>query len=274
MKKVRECVEVIQELDNTEKIQIGFSSIIQRTDKVFSNEIRETNIKLNNYCLGKGFIFVDNDNINESCLNNSKLILNKETQRLAKNILSSLDIWYATTRSIGSDIINRQLSTSTFISKELKELRIENLLKLIFSYLNINSIRSKFNDLQQVICDSVDILSIAETKIDSSFPTAKFHLPNYHSPCRLDISDKSRGILLYIKWNIPTHRVDCGNLCKSIQAVLFEINLRKEKWLVVSIYQPPSQNWNFSKLLSKYHRSFYKTLWELYNHWWLYSWTN
>ena len=92
MKKVRECVEVIQELDNTEKIQIGFSSIIQRTDKVFSNEIRETNIKLNNYCLGKGFIFVDNDNINESCLNNSKLILNKETQRLAKNILSSLDI--------------------------------------------------------------------------------------------------------------------------------------------------------------------------------------
>ena len=89
MKKIRKCVEVVREIDNTENIQIGFSSIIQRADKDFSNEI---NIKLKNYCSGKGFIFVDNDNINESCLNNSKLHLNKKgTQRLAKNILSSLD---------------------------------------------------------------------------------------------------------------------------------------------------------------------------------------
>ena len=80
------------ELDNTENIQIGFYSIIQRTDKDFSNEIKETNIKLKNYWLGKGFIFVDHDNINESCLNKSKFHLNKKgTQRLAKNILSSLD---------------------------------------------------------------------------------------------------------------------------------------------------------------------------------------
>ena len=78
--------------DYTENIQIEFSSIIQRTDKDFSNEIKETNIKLKNYCLGKGFIFVDNDNINESCLNNSKFHLNKKwTQRLAKNILLFLD---------------------------------------------------------------------------------------------------------------------------------------------------------------------------------------
>ena len=92
MKKVRKFVEIIRELDNAENIQIGFSSIIQRTDKCLSNEMKETNIKLKNYCLGKGFIFVDNDNINESCLNDSKLHLNKKgIQRLAKNILSSLD---------------------------------------------------------------------------------------------------------------------------------------------------------------------------------------
>ena len=111
------------ELDNTENIQLGISSIIQRTDKDFSNEIKETNIKLKNYCLGKGFIFVHDDNINESCLNNSKLHLNKkETQRLAKNILFSLDNIYVTTYNIGSDITNRQLSASTSISKELKRI--------------------------------------------------------------------------------------------------------------------------------------------------------
>ena len=73
MKKVRKCVEVIRVLDNTENIQNKFSNIIQRTDKDFSNKIKETNIKLNHYCLGKAFIFVDNDNINESYLKNSKL---------------------------------------------------------------------------------------------------------------------------------------------------------------------------------------------------------
>ena len=78
MKKVRKCVEVIREIDNTENIQIGFFSIIQRTDKDFGNEIKETNIKLKNYWSGKGIIFVDNDNINESCLNNSKLRLKKK----------------------------------------------------------------------------------------------------------------------------------------------------------------------------------------------------
>ena len=90
--EVRKFVEVIRQLDDTDNIQIGFSSIIQRTDKDFSNEIKESNIKLKNYCLCKGFIFVDNDNINESCINNSKLQLNKNgTQRLAKNIFSSSD---------------------------------------------------------------------------------------------------------------------------------------------------------------------------------------
>ena len=99
--------------------------------------------------------------------------------------------------------------------------------------------------MQKVICDNVDILTIAETKIDSSFPTAQFRLANYHTPYRLDISNKSGGILVYIKSNIPTRQLNCGNLCKSIQAVPFEINLRKEKWLVISIYRPPSQNSEF-----------------------------
>ena len=99
----------------------------------------------------------------------------------------------------GSNISNRQLFASTSISKELKESHTENHLNLILSYLNINSIRNKFNDLQQVICNRIDILTIAETKVDSLFPTAQFRLAHYHTPYRQDISDKNRGILAYIK---------------------------------------------------------------------------
>ena len=58
-------------------IQIGFFSIIQRTDNNLSNEIEETNIKSKYYWLIKRFIFVDNDNVNESFLKSSKLHFNK-----------------------------------------------------------------------------------------------------------------------------------------------------------------------------------------------------
>ena len=88
----------------------------------------------------------------------------------------------------------------------------------------------------------MDVVSIAETKIDASFPSAQFVLEGYHSPYRLDVSSRSGGILVYVKSSIPSRRLSCENLCNSVQAIPFEINLRKEKWLVISIYRPPSQN--------------------------------
>ena len=71
-------MEAIRELDNSESIQIDFYSIKHRSDKYVSKEISELNVKLKKYCLGRGFIYVDNDNINEACLNNIKLHLNKK----------------------------------------------------------------------------------------------------------------------------------------------------------------------------------------------------
>ena len=86
MKNVRKCVEAIRELDNSENVQIGFSSIMHRSDKDFSKEISELNVK-------GGFIYIENDNINESCLNNSQLHLNKKgTSLFSKNISTSLDL--------------------------------------------------------------------------------------------------------------------------------------------------------------------------------------
>ena len=93
MKNIRKCVEAIRELDNLENIQVGFSSKMNRSDKDFSKEISQFNVKLKRYCLGRGFIYVDNNNINESCLDNSKLHLNKkDTNLFCKNISTSLDV--------------------------------------------------------------------------------------------------------------------------------------------------------------------------------------
>ena len=42
--------------------------------------------------------------------------------------------------------------------------------------------------------------------------------------------------------SIPSRSLSFEELCISIQAIPFEINLRKEEWLVISLYRPPSQN--------------------------------
>ena len=42
--------------------------------------------------------------------------------------------------------------------------------KVIFPCLSSNSIRNKFGDLNKMVDEYIDILSIAETKLDESFP--------------------------------------------------------------------------------------------------------
>ena len=73
------------------KISSFLQYIINRSDKDFSKEICELNLKLKKYCLGRGFVYVNNDNINEYCLN--KLDLDKKgTNLFSKNISTPLDV--------------------------------------------------------------------------------------------------------------------------------------------------------------------------------------
>ena len=49
-----------------------------------------------------------------------------------------------------------------------------------------------------MIKDNVDILLTSETKIDSSFPTAQFHIDGYII-YRRDGNENGGGLLLYIR---------------------------------------------------------------------------
>ena len=75
----------------------------------------------------------------------------------------------------------------------LTSLRIHNHSNITLSYLNINSIRKKFDDLKLIVNENVDIICIAEAKIDKSFPTAQFLLPRYHKPYRLIYQTNKEG---------------------------------------------------------------------------------
>ena len=131
------------------------------------------------------------------------------------------------------------------VDQILFDVKFNNPSNLNFTYLNINSVRNKFENFKEIVNGNVDIFTIAETKLDGSFPTSQFELEGYYSPFRLDITKQGGGLLVYLKSSIPSRQLSYGSICNSIQAIPLGINLRQEKWLVILIYRPPSQGSGF-----------------------------
>ena len=110
--------------------------------------------------------------------------------------------------------------------KALENLPRKNINRLIFAQLNINSLRNKFESLQHIINKNINVLLISETKIDSSFPSAQFHLEGYATPYRLDRNANGRGIQLYIREDIPSELL---NTDLFFEGFFVEIRFRKKK---------------------------------------------
>ena len=96
--------------------------------------------------------------------------------------------------------------------------------------------------MSSLISENADISIVAETKLDSSFPTTQFVIQGFYNPLRLDINRRSGGLLVYVKGSIPARVLTSFSTPADTQIIVFEINLRKEKWLFVAIYKPPSLN--------------------------------
>ena len=132
------------------------------------------------------------------------------------------------------------LETIDNVCRTLKNLRSKNTKGLIFGYLNINSVRNKFEFLKPV-AKSFDLLTIAETKIDDSFPTSQFLIEGFMRPFRHDRNKNGGGLLTYARDGAPIKQLNSYNFPDDIEAIVIEINLRKQKWLVIIVYRPPSQ---------------------------------
>ena len=87
VKKAKKLVSAVKEVDKDNSIKIAFSSIINREDEDFKDKITDVNNKLKNYCNSAGMDFIDNLNIERSCLNRGKLNLNRKgTAAITKNL--------------------------------------------------------------------------------------------------------------------------------------------------------------------------------------------
>ena len=119
----------------------------------------------------------------------------------------------------------------------IKKLKHDNPNKIMIGHLNINSIRSKFEFLKDLIGNNIDVLLISETKLNDSFPPGQFMIDGYHVPFRMDRNDRGGGLLLYFREHIPCKKiiVDFDLL---IEVIVIEINLKKRKWLLIGSYNP------------------------------------
>ena len=80
---------------------------------------------------------------------------------------------------------------------------------------------------------------MAENESNSSCPAVQFLIQGFHHPFRLDIN--SLGcILVYVRGSIPARVLTSFSGAPDTQLIVFEINLRKGKWLFVGIYKPLS----------------------------------
>ena len=83
--------------------------------------------------------------------------------------------------------------------------------------------------MSSLISENVDILTEAETELDSSFPTTQFLIAGFHHPFRPDINRRSDGFLVYVKVSIPARVLTSFITPADTQIIVFKINLRKEK---------------------------------------------
>ena len=81
----------------------------------------------------------------------------------------------------------------------LKKIRSKQPKNLFFGLLNLNSIRNKFESVQEIIQNTFDIFLVCETKIDFSFPNQQFCIPEYRI-FRKNRNARGEGLLsMYIK---------------------------------------------------------------------------
>ena len=85
----------------------------------------------------------------------------------------------------------------------LRNIRLKNRNGLLIAYLNINSIRNKIDFLRPMISEAIDILVIAETKIDHTFPTSQFVIEGFMKRFRYDRNQAGGSLLIYVRERAP-----------------------------------------------------------------------
>ena len=132
------------------------------------------------------------------------------------------------------------------------KLKTKNKDRPIIAHLNINFLDPKFELIQDMIKDNVDILLISETKLDDTFPSGKFFIEEYKEPIRLDRNKNGGGLLFFIREDLDSKEIRSHKLPKKIEGIFINLTIRNTKWLIFGGYNPDKKNIsNFLTHISK-----------------------
>ena len=99
---------------------------------------------------------------------------------------------------------------------------------IIIGHLNVNSVKNKIDSIKTYFQNYLDLLVLAETKLDQTHPTAEIFIKGYRKPFRKDKSKHSGGLLLYLSEEIPSRELT-GHTCPDDIQNIVRIKCEKTK---------------------------------------------
>ena len=145
---------------------------------------------------------------------------------------------------------NFEFSNVTGIDKEsidgnieiLNQLRQEHPKDPLIGCLNINSLGDKIIDLREIIeTFKPDYFVVAETKINFEFPSAQFTVNEYEIGARRDRDEYGGGLMGFVRRGLICKRL-LRYETKTSESIASEITINRKKWVILSVYRPPSAN--------------------------------
>ena len=127
---------------------------------------------------------------------------------------------------IGNEVIMISEKKAKETYKILRGLRSKHPKNVFLGHLNVNSLRNKFESLNELI---KDIFLWSESKLDSSFSDSQFLVSGYRIV--KEGQNKNGGVLKSLKRN---------NYQKKLEILLLEITLVKMRILIMELYKPLS----------------------------------
>ena len=250
-------------------VKLIFSTPVIRTDKSNANENNKTFIN----CLKKAkFDCIHHTNITKDHLNAYGLHINGYSTRvLAKKLVSGTHaMWREKDSLIKIGKLKYKKSKFTSASAEdkvedscntfltelntepcetttenesdinlvLRKLHVSYLNNVIIGHLNITFIRKKFEMLQFLLADYIDVFMISESKLDGTFSSSQFQTYGFRTLYRLDRKDRWGGILLFVRENLMTRLLSRHSFPHDTEILFIELNLRKKKQLICWCYNP------------------------------------
>ena len=217
-----------------------------------NTKVEKVNFLWKEFCENNIIDLVSHDSISvKGNLNKGKLHFNDTgISRFARSFRDFLNIfettWHESTHNPFNVSSSSSLSgspTLLTIDNDLSKIQQQRIMyakSTIIDHLNINSIRNKFDTLDNIV-KTFDIFVISESKLNNTFPVSQFAIGGSKDFGR----DRNRfegDLILYIKENIPCKSLSHHPMFSDPELMAFELYQSKRKWLFLAIYKSPSQN--------------------------------